>query len=316
MRSSKQPMSLDIPAMGMTGGHVAEAVDRLHRVPGRHREFVQDARRAAREHGISPALLNQLGDLGLPSQHVDGAHRYDRIDLANVALALRLPNARAMAMRGWANSLSVTAGTGSSFFEVEVEAHCPAPGHPGGCAYELSDALRSLEGYEPRDEVRSGTLRRRMPRPESAAPPHARELAELVRPLHYHLLPEALRADLGFLEETGLADCALAAAFLTREAGARGLDARYSNGIFLALPYSMTHTWMEVRDGDSWTALDPHLLHLLTDWSLLNPADWPPYRSIGGCTVRVAERDVWLVTHRGACAVLSLTTRCSPADLG
>lgn len=221
---------------------------------------------------------------------------------------MRLPNARTLAMRGWANSLRATSGAAAGSFEVEVRAHCPQPGHPGECEYTRSEALRSLAGYTPAAASDTGQLRHRVARPMTEGRlPDA--LASLFRPLRFHLLPEPLRADLGFLAETNLADCDLAALYLTREAGRLGLAARYSYGFFLAAPYSIIHTWTEVLDGGEWHAFDPHLLNLLGDWSLLDPEEWPPHRSIGSCTARVSDHDVWLTTHHGACAPLSLATR-------
>ncbi|MDH6145154.1 MULTISPECIES: transglutaminase domain-containing protein [Kitasatospora] len=287
---------------------LAEVVGRVRQVPDRYREFRQDGHRAAGEHGISPALLGELGDVGLPSSSRDGVRYYDKIDLANVSLALRLPNARTLAMRGWANSLRAASTASAGSFEVEVRAHCPEPGHPGECAYVRSEALRSLAGYTPGATATTGRLHHRVARPSTDGRlPEA--LAGLVRPLSFHLLPEPLRADLGFLAETNLADCDLAALYLAREAGRLGLAARYSYGFFLAAPYSIVHAWTEVLDGGEWHAFDPHLLNLLGDWSLLDPQEWPPHRSIRSCMARVSDHHVWLTTHHGACAPMSLATR-------
>ncbi|MER5352910.1 transglutaminase domain-containing protein [Kitasatospora sp. NPDC002551] len=282
-------------------------------MPDRYREFRQDGRQAAREHGIGPALIEELGEAGLPSQVRDGVGYFDRVDLANIALALRLPNARTLAMRGWAKSLRTASGAAAGTFEVEVRAHCPQPGHPGECEYTRSEALRSLDGYTPAAVPTLGQLRHRATATESTGRlPEA--VAGLLRPLHFHLLPEPLRADLGFLAETGLADCDLAALYLTREAGRLGLAARYGFGFFLAAPYSIIHAWTEVLDGGEWHAFDPHLLNLLGDWSLLDPEEWPSHRSIGSCTARVSNHHLWLTTHHGACAPLSLATHWAEAD--
>lgn len=288
---------------------IASITERLRCIPDRYREFVQDEDWAAREHGISRLLLTELCDVGLPFKDKNDSRYFDRLDLANVALTLHLANARSMAMRGWANSLRATAKTPSTTFEVEIQANCPVPGHQGDCAYDLSGALRSLDGYVPGDAVTSGLLRRHVARPGPHQAAWAGELAGLVKSLHYYLLPEELRADLGFLAQTGLADCRLAAVFLTREAKKIGLEARYSFGLFLAVPYSIRHSWTEICDGETWTAFDPHLINLLIDWSLLDPAQWPSHRSIGGCTVRAAGHDVYLITHHGACALMSLSTK-------
>ncbi|MGW4420948.1 transglutaminase domain-containing protein [Streptosporangium sp. NPDC004631] len=297
-----------------TEAALSVVVDRVRRVPDRYREFVQDERRAAWEHQISRPLLGRLTDLGLPCAKTRGGWLYDRLDLTNTALNLRLPTARAMAMRGWANSLVAAARAASTVFEIHVEARCPSPGHSGECAYELSDTLRTLPGFTPDSEGHRCGLRRRIERPEPSHQEGLRELAALARPLRYHLLPEDLRADLGFLAETGLADCGLAALFLTHEARNMGLASRCAFGFFIAVPYSMEHSWTEVRDGGTWTAIDPHLVNLLTDWSFLSPSLWPPHRSIGACTWRIADEDPNLITHHGAPTFLSLATNRAQED--
>ncbi|MEW2085658.1 transglutaminase domain-containing protein [Streptomyces sp. NPDC005283] len=284
-----------------------EVVERLWRVPDRHREFVQDAQRAAREHQIDAALLGQLTDLGLPSAGSASGRLYDRLDLTNAALALRLPNARALAMRSWAGSLN--SSDTQVALEIEIGARCPSPGHAGPCSFDRSAALNAVPGYAPGPGTHDGVLRRRIDRQSHQCLPELRELASLARPLQYHLLPMVLRADLGFLAETGLADCGLAALYLTQEALARGMRARSTFGFFLARPYSMEHTWTEVRSGGAWVAIDPHLVNLLTDWSFLDASHWPPHRSIDGCVLRVADEDPDLITHYGAPTLLTLTTR-------
>lgn len=296
-----------IAAGTRSDAELLEVVQRLRRVPDRHREFAQDAQRAAREHQIDAALLERLTALGLPSAGSASGRFYDRLDLTNAALALRLPSARALAMRSWAGSLN--SSDAEVAFEIEIEARCPSPGHAGPCSFERSETLHAMQGYTPGPGTHDGVLRRRIERPARQCQPELRELASLARPLQYHLLPLALRTDLGFLAETGLADCGLAALYLTREALARGMTARSAFGFFLARPYSMEHTWTEVRSGGAWVAIDPHLVNLLTDWAFLDASRWPLHRSIDGCVLRIADADPDLITHYGAPTLLTLTTR-------
>lgn len=283
-------------------------VDRVRRVPDRYREFVQTERDATSEHRIDDLLLHRLTELGLPRSGSPAEPLYDRLDLANAALALRLPSARSMAMRGWANTLRATAGQAASTFEVEIRPRCPVPGHPGECAYEASPELRSQPGFTTLSDGGHYLVRDRIEAADVDVPQAVRELAALVAPLHYYLLPEALRADIGFAQETNLADCALASAVLVAQASSWGIRARSSFGFLLAVPYSMEHAWTEVELAGRWVSLDPHLLNLLTTWDLLDRDQWPPHRPISACTWRLSGRKAHPVLHHGAGSMLSLAT--------
>ncbi|TDC79218.1 transglutaminase domain-containing protein [Streptomyces hainanensis] len=281
---------------------------RIRQVPDRYREFVQTVRDAAWEHRLDHTLLERFTDLGLPCRGGPDGPRYDRLDLANASLALRLPSARSMAMRGWANTLRATAGSAATTFEVEIRPRCPAPGHPGECAYEASAALRAQPGFTESPDGHRYLVRDRIVAPDTDVPQEVRDLAALVSPLHYHLLPEELRGDIGFARETNLADCALAVALLVAEATLRGITARPSFGFLLAVPYSIEHAWTEVEFDGRQVSLDPHLLNLLTSWDLLERDQWPSHQPISACTWRLGGHKAHPVLHHGAGSMLSLAT--------
>ncbi|MFJ2095258.1 transglutaminase domain-containing protein [Streptomyces sp. NPDC087901] len=299
-------------------------VERIRRVPDVYRVFRQDTRDAGWHHGIEPPLLEALMEAGLPFRRTGGTVRYDQLDLANASLALRMPSPRYLSMRGWSAAIRATANTPSTLtYEVEVK----PSGRNGDPAAGLGAAPTTDSRLEPaapllarpecgRSADGSVTLTRTVHGRSTRVFPEAEAITNLVAPIHFHLIPPELRADLAFLAESRLADCALASTFLVREAGALGLRARRSFGLFLAAPYSIPHAWMELHIDGRWVSFDPHLLNLLCGWGLL-PADaWPANRSIGEAAWRLAADEFVLATSGGVPTQLSFPTRARDGQIG
>ncbi|MFJ3789438.1 hypothetical protein [Kitasatospora sp. NPDC090091] len=291
-----------------------ELVGRIGRVPDRYREFGQTAAEATWQHGIDEALLGTLTELGLPCRPGADGPRYDQLDLANVSLSLALPSARFMAMRGWAAAIrSAARASGATSYTVDVLPACPPGPREHDCNPAAAPLLREQPGF---DGPAGGpfTLTRLVPARPAAVHPELAALTELVAAVHFHYLPAGLRQDVGFLREAALADCGLAATFLAEEALGLGLTARRSFGLFLSAPYSIAHSWLDVRVDDRWVSFDPHLVNLLTGWNLLPAEEWPSYRSIGEGAWRLADHEFVMAMHDGAETPVSFPTRAAAHD--
>jgi hypothetical protein len=275
----------------------ADAIARVLRVPDSCRNFTVDKSALARQYGIDEALLSQLEDLGLPSRN----RRFDRLDLDNIGLALRLPCARNTAMRGWSRSLAERS-TRPLAEELVVRAWCPSPGHLGKCGFALAPELVDALVTQGPQQGSGMWFRLRAQLTTSTwifGPPFT-DLFEQVLPLQFHLIPPPLAKDLGFLAGTGLADCELATRFLVRQADALGLPVRAASGIFIARPYPVEHYWIECRGADGqWLAADPFLLMALRRWGIIEGPDWTPdwsLQSVLWCTATTFGK---IVTHAG-----------------
>ncbi|MFD5918981.1 transglutaminase domain-containing protein [Kitasatospora sp. NPDC058201] len=308
------------------GATLRAVVDRIVRVPDRFRSFTSTAADAARHFGIDEGLLTALTDEGLPCGGAGGASgaggagvsggsdgsggvRYDQLDLANASLSLTLPSARFMAMRGWSAALRTAAGAhGAATYAVDVLPACPAGAGEHGCRSLASAELRAQPGFT---GPAGGpfTLTRQVRAQPAQVHPELAELTGLVADVHFHYLPAGLRNDVGFLRDARLGDCGLVATHLAGEASRLGLTARRSFGLFLSAPYSIAHSWLDVRLDGRWVSFDPHLLKLLTGWGLLPAAEWPAHRSIGEGAWRLADHEFVLATHDGAETPLSFPTR-------
>ncbi|WP_304450695.1 transglutaminase domain-containing protein [Nocardiopsis sp. YSL2] len=281
-------------------------VDRVRQVPDRYREFRVTPDRAEWLHRLDRELLNELTDAGLPCRGSSRNRLYDHRDLSNISLALRLPTARYLAMRGWAGSLKAPLPE-DRLHEVVITSRPPETAVEDP-RFSPSDLLRSLPSFS---ELGNGQFRLTLT-PDHRESPVCDALLELTSPvadLYFHVLPDELREDLGFLRETGLADCKLAAKFVVDRAEASGMRARRAFGFFLAVPYSIDHAWAEIYVDGSWYGFDPHLLNALVELGLLSGGEWPMHRSIGPSTHRLSFVEDPLVRVAGAGVELSMPTR-------
>jgi hypothetical protein len=277
----------------------AHAVSKVSRIPEAHREFTDSAADAARVHRISSDLLGLLLDLGLPHHRSAGELRFDRLDLENVGLTLRR-SPRWTAMRWWPRSLRECRAAGEMTYRLTIKVACPTPADTHRCTLQAHP--RALAAADPASLHRSAegfTLSLNTTSIDHVFGPPFTALIDRVRPVEYHLIPEALADDLGFVAATGLADCRLAAKLLVHTGRELGARVRPARGLLLAKPFPGWHTWVEFHTGDRWVAADPFLLSNLHRWGLLEHAEWPANRSPEGILCRWHPDLPPLVTHCG-----------------
>ncbi|WP_434441753.1 hypothetical protein [Lentzea sp. E54] len=293
-----------------TTADLRAVVDRVSRVPDRYRVFDRDTHTAHRVFGLGAEVLSVLLDLGFPCRGQNGERSFDELDLTNASLALRLPSPRYLAMRGWPQTFRSSSESRPIRYDVTISAGCgfTEPGH--GCDFRPAAGLGQ--------EVSAGrfTLRREVGGSGDAVevPAALERLFSEVSRLHFHVLPVALYRDLGFLEETSLANCDLASLHVARRAEQEGWEARRCFGLLLSSPYSAEHFWPEVRLDGVWTAFDPHTINSLVRWQVLAPGEVPLAQPLNDAFHRVAGDWVDLVQDAGRPARLSLLTRRQPLD--
>jgi hypothetical protein len=288
---------------------IAALVERILRVPSQHREYRQSVEDANRVHGLSEDLVTDLLDAGFPHICLGGNVLMDSLDLANCSFRLKLPSARALALRACAAALRTSTSGLSEPYTLEIEPHCPDRGHRGPCHFRLAPEIvehfggrRGNDSFEYRKILHPA-------RGVDLLPEMMRELTFLLTDVEFHLLPRALHADLGFLSANGLADCPLAAEFLVRAAVDRGFTARKAFGVFLATPYAIPHLWLDLWIDREWVAVDPHLLRMLVERGVIDATEWPPYRTLSGATWRLYREDIPLVFHGDRWTAYSLPAR-------
>ncbi|WP_405059137.1 transglutaminase domain-containing protein [Kribbella sp. NBC_01505] len=292
-----------------SAGQVREVVDRIRRVPDSSRRFSESISTAARIHRVGPDLLTQLLDQGLPHRGSGPARMFDSLDLSNVGLALALRCPRWMAMRWWSKALTQLVPDHEVRNLMNISSSCPSPGHAGDCHFVVHPRLVAatqpasfrelgpgLFGFE----VRLASKHWFFGDPFTA-------LIDRLLPLQFHLLAYPLNTDLGFLAETGLANCELAAAYLVSQGRELGLPVRISAGYFVARPYAAVHIWTEFRVGDRWLPADPLLLNALARWNVVDARVWPPNRAPQGLLWPVHDRAIELMTHRDHDGLLAPT---------
>ncbi|WP_369174956.1 transglutaminase domain-containing protein [Streptomyces sp. R28] len=256
-----------------------DVVSRARQMPDKYRTFSASPVDARRVYGISEALLAVLLDLGLPCTGAAENVAFDPLDLENTAAALGLPSSQMVAMRRWTRSLAQAQTPERERCEMTVSLHCPEPGHEGGCDFSLSRHLASALGVSARSKNEQIVSRVVMATRIHDFDAPFDVVADEARRLVFHRIPDELAMDIGFLKETGLADCRSAARHLCQVAVQVGYVTRPAAGFFIGAPFPCTHAWFEIRIDDRWIAADPFFLNTLHHWNILDPEDWPVTRS-------------------------------------
>jgi len=294
---------------------LAPVIHRISQVPSEYRVYDHTEAMAKSAHGISADLAAGLLDAGMPHEIRGGVLYFDELDLANASAQLRLPSARAMALRTWVVALKSAHRLNESY-EVTFGGRCPDPGHDGPCDLTQPVEVATALGRDGTEIPREGVTVRYTSKIASIELSAAySELTSELADVRYHLLPPQLHEDLAFLARTGLADCPLAAEHLLKKALASGMSARKSFGVFVSVPFSVPHFWLELNvpdgsaGGSSWHAIDPHLIRMLTQRGLIDQRAWPPNRTLGGAVWRLADHDLPLAQHNGIEIPCSMPTR-------
>ncbi|MFF9350159.1 transglutaminase domain-containing protein [Streptomyces sp. NPDC014734] len=256
-----------------------DAVAKVLLVPGRYRRFSVPRTAARREYGVNGELLDKLLDLGMPSHGTGADITFDSLDLENIALDLRLPSSQVAAMRLWARSLTGPKVPRLGLCEITLSLNCPEPGHRGNCGFSLSSHLAERMDAPRHPESEQLSFQFFAPAENHDFDADFTPVVSEARSLTFHRIPDELVTDMGFLKETGLADCRSASRRLLDVAEDAGYAARPAAGFFLGAPFPCTHAWFEVRVGERWQAADPFFLDTLHHWGILSPEDWPLTRS-------------------------------------
>jgi hypothetical protein len=297
------------PGDGIHGSTIHSVVERILRVPSAYRQYNQSAALARSAHGIPADVLSELLDSGIPHRVTGGTVYLDELDLANASFQLALPSARAMAQRSWVIALKSARSAPGSAYEVTFRPRCPDSGHSGTCNIgqpaEVAAALGRAAAPIPPAGV---TIPFVTGRSSMLLPGLFHDLTAEMTGIDYHLLPAQLHEDIGFLRQARLADCPLAAEYLLHAAIEHGYEARKSFGVFVSIPFSIPHFWLELLIDGVWHAIDPHLIRMLRLRGLVEPDEWPVHRTLGGAAWRLADHDLPLALHNGVEIPCSLPT--------
>ncbi|WP_405775486.1 hypothetical protein OG241_09255 [Streptomyces sp. NBC_01390] len=291
-------------------------MERVLKVPNSFRRLDSTSVDAQRIHGISPDLLDILLDLGLPHKGASEAARFDRLDLENISVALRLPSKHWLAMRMWPRHLTRPRTEEESVCKIHVSWRCPELGHEGVCSFSASPQLQTVSGDCARDIPDAGSLEIEVPLEDDeyvfGDPFHV--VADAARTLTYHRISPELARDDGFLTETLLADCRSATRHLIRIADSTGFEARPASGYFVGTPFPTVHNWLELKQEERWVAADPFFLTTLRRWGLVDEEKWPTNSSPRKIFWRLGSSDSMpapLVLHRGVRPALTSLMRVS-----
>jgi hypothetical protein len=303
--------------MTMLDDRPERMVHRVCAVPDRFRVFSVPGPEVMRQFGLDDELLASLLDLGLPHRGAGPDRRLDPLDLENIGSGLGLMSPQEIIRRRWARSLRAVRQESSGAYQLRISWSCPWPGHPGPCRFTAGPRLSVLvPGVD--DGSLGGTVLTGLSEPLRCAHDFGPGFAPVVaaaRRLVFHRLPPELVTDLGFLAETGMADCQLGNRHLMLVAREHGFDVRSAAGFFIGAPFPARHVWFEVRSCDQWIPADPFFLDTLARWGVLSAEDWPLDHSPRNVLIRLEATDsigAPLVLHGDQPAPVTVVARWTP----
>jgi hypothetical protein len=291
---------------------ITYVVEKVLRVPDRHREFSESADDARRVYRIDQPLLARLLDLGLPCRGRGRDARFDALDLKNIVLSLHLPAPHYLMMRLLPAALTAVAAGTEVAYRIGIRSQCWNANACHSCAVEYSPVLDTADAVldrTPQDPTIDIGMTVRVRYEVANIPAPFTELLDQLAPVEWHHLPTALAADISFLRDARLADCRLASKYLYEEAQRRELPARRSFGLIVTTPFSGTHQWTEFFVDGRWLPADPLFLTALAQWGFLDPAEWPPTRSPAGMLWQVGPEYVPIALHNGSPVRVTFPTK-------
>lgn len=254
------------------------SVERVRRVPDKYKFFLCDTHTAAVRYSIKGPLLEELLDLGMPHIGRGGQIFFDDLDLANISLDLQLNSTYCATQRFWSRSMKRARINANAVYVFKLSCSCPCPGHDGSCRFTIDERIQ--ERIQVKEQSHGVFVIQGSPVSQ------AYEFGSLIEPmvaaalqLKFHLLPTSLTEDTAFLKESQLANCHSATLHLIEVASKHGVVARTAMGLFISLPQSVRHVWLEILVADEWRHADPFFLSTLIRWGIINERDWPLSRS-------------------------------------
>jgi hypothetical protein len=270
------------PDLGAGDCTVASLLARLRGVPRRESDYSVDEFVAREQYGCDEATLSALRGEGLASD--DGRHFADW-DLHFLGLRLGIAERYLWAAGSWRRSLERF--TSKPATRVQI-AYLPQLGktqpQSQGHIMLSDERVRQVKLHE--NQV-AGELEVTMCAHWPEMPADIATMLEDIATIEFCLLPQRLRGNCALARRLNLADCSTAARMIVEECRQSGHEARVAHGLMVALPFSSTHTWAEVRVESIWTAVDPLMIIVLRRFAGLDPDSWPACRPLGALLARL-----------------------------
>lgn len=265
------------------------SLETLVPTPEGHREEILDRAGALEVMRCPAEVLDELVRRGLRRSGGPAEERYDRCEIANLALysgsGRTLPEIGATLVRRMAREPR-TAWVEPVTWQVSVELRCPRgercgpdpvfrlarprPERFGGAAWGWE-----ADGGVAGDEMTvwrgagagvsaSGSVRTVGRRDPLRSPSLAELFGEVLRGFRFQIIPQSLKTDARTLSAIRVGDCLGLSTLLRERCAELGYEVRVERGFLLGLLGFLDHAWVEVRDDDgAWKVLDATLALLV-----------------------------------------------------
>jgi hypothetical protein len=268
---------------------IIQVVNRLRRIPDKHRDFLVDTARAFSEYRFQSDRLEALMEIGLPHRRKGQQHYFNHLDLITLGFYLRIPSRTNLLFRSWGGALKKLKGNREMVADLSI---IPLLNNEDAQAEHEFNILKpeigrlTLSGKSNLILYRADLNR---PHLQFEFPAELTGIIEKVLELDFFMLPEGVRWDLDFVLETGMADCGGASKYCCELLKSEGYEARHCFGVVLAEPFASGRYFTEVRLDDQWIAIDPHFIKLLQNLGSLKNDDWPMRQSPGAVLLPMDE---------------------------
>lgn len=287
-------------------------VEVLERVPANAQDFTVPSDHG-RNFGFSRRDLTMLVGAGLPHLQVNGDRMFRWGDLHYLGLRLGMARPYLLSIRRWARTfarLSQSQRTGIAVDYIP-KLNVAAPDGvlgtvtlPGGRHRRLT--LHSGEVAATVEASQYGLW----PDPQ----PRLTAILDRFAELQLYVIPESLRGSAEQVMELGLSDCEsvaqLAVAACVREA----YEARAAYGLLISFPFSVPHSWAEVRIGGEWMSFDPLTAMVIREFASDEAPTIAGSSCLGAILLRIAGEPVPLVSVDGGLIDVSFATRHASTD--
>jgi hypothetical protein len=290
-------------------------VSTLQRVPASPRDFTVSSERG-RDFGLAPVDLEALARAGLPHRRAGRDYVFRWGDLHYLGLRLGTARSYLLGIKRWARSFTQLSQRTRTHIAVD---YTPRPDRvvPEGV---LASAIlpggrrRSLVlGVAHKGITVEASQCGLWPKPE----PRLAEILERFAELQLYVIPDSLRHSATATMELGLADCDSVAQLALAACTRAGYQARAAYGLLIAFPFSLPHSWVEVRVEDRWTPFDPVTATAIREFAGEQAPTITGSSSLGAMLLRIADRPVPLTSVDGVALDASFPTRrLAPGDHG
>jgi hypothetical protein len=282
-------------------------VEILARVTAHPRDFTVHGCHG-RNFGFSRGDLAMLARAGLPHLRANGEHLFRWGDLHYLGLRLGIAKPYLAGIGRWGKTFAQLSQSRRTDVAVDYIPKLSPANRDGVIGtVRLPGGGRRIVVLRP-GEV-GATIRTRRYGAWPAPDPRLAAILERFAKLQLYVIPESLRESPEQLMELGLSDCESVARLVVVACTRERYEARAAYGLLLSFPFSVPHSWAEVRIEDTWMSFDPLTAMAMREFAREETPRVTGSSCLGAILLRIAGERLPLVSADGVCMGAIFATR-------